>query len=273
VCSSDLLSVRLSVLCSSLAMLLFATWVVAQNPSSKSSRIGVETDKYAFRLWYDRGAKKSRIMYRPAGAQPTDVQIRVDDLKPVDFRSQALINLRVSLEAQALDSEGNASSESTNRVRITYKVVNQDMKPHRIDLRLVVDTLLDASDSQFPFDRHPFVVPGKEGRISTSADFNGPDAVPPYFKAVTPTAKPTEIVFLLRGFGRDHGPRRCVFTSLGYGSDWDIEPRDMSDSSFVLYWEHINVARGAEERLSFDCGIDFPDTLLRSLLTLPIAQR
>src|SRR5205823_1469616 len=115
------------------------------------------------------------------------------------------------------------------------------------------------------FDRHPFVVPSKQGRITTSAEFATPETLPPYFKAVTPTSKPAETVFLLRGLGGDHAPRRCRFTQLSYGGLWNVPLRDMNDSCFVLYWENVEVKGNAEAKLSFDCGVGLPNELLRSL--------
>jgi hypothetical protein len=182
----------------------------------------------------------------------------VDDMRAL----LASAGIVVEPAFQYCDTQGNDARVPTDWLRISYTVTNQDDKrAQEIELRLMVDTLLDAEEEgvRKSFDVHPFVVPNKFGMITKSADFRTPATVPPYFKAVTPTTTPVEVIFLLRPRAKGVvGPYRCVFTNQSKTMNpWDIEARDMYDSGFYLYWS-LHLAPGERRTIAFDCCLRLP---------------
>ena len=176
------------------------------------------------------------------------LQVKIDnEILPAEkARSRGL---RIELTPFYVDGQGNKTGEKTELVVIAYTLTNEGLNDLKTEVRLSVDTMIEQSD------RHPFLVPGPLGRITTSADLRSPVTLPPYFKAISTSKDPKEIHFVLQGL-KVEGPDRCQLTDLRSRNDpnWSSAALDMYDSSFLLYWPARSISRGEQRILGFGCG-------------------
>lgn len=135
--------------------------------------------------------------------------------------------------------------------RIEYVIENHDETPHRVGLRVVLDTMLGANDGA------PFRV--QEQAILSDTSFEGP-AVPQFWQAFDSLTDPQ---VMSQGTLRGQGitpPDRIYFTNWGSVADdpWDFDfspGRDFTrkgefelDSAMALVWEPVTVAAGQSVR-------------------------
>jgi hypothetical protein len=245
--------------CAALAAACAVPSVAPGQKAAPERRIEVQPSGLSFGLWALEGNKKLRITYSATSGRG---MVRCDGvayaLDVPDLKS-AVPSLTVTLDAHYLDAQGERVKQPTDLAQVGYVVKNIDAeKAHAVEVRVLVDTLLEAevNGQRQAYDLHPFVVPTKLGTITTCADLRSPATLPPYFKAITPTASPAEVFFPLRLGGDVVAPNRLVFTSLGTG--WEVPVQEMRDSCFVLYWGPIDLAPKQERVFGFGCGLRLP---------------
>jgi hypothetical protein len=146
---------------------------------------------------------------------------------------------------------------------ISYTVENTDDKPHKVGLRVVVDTYVGENDAP------AFALPTKKELITTSADLRG-QAIPYAVKAMEkPDGKDPGVVgyFTLRPGAGLEGPERFTITHFPTQENikdllaWEIPVRDMKlgaddpgDAAVVMYWDAREIQGGGQRRMGFAYG-------------------
>src|SRR5262249_8610896 len=93
---------------------------------------------------------------------------------------------------------------------VRYKIENRDARPHKVGLRILIDTFIGENDGV------PFVIPGSPGLVSTSLEMRG-NEVPDFIQAQenpSLTDPGTIAQMKLRLGGRIEAPGRVVLTRL-----------------------------------------------------------
>jgi hypothetical protein len=167
--------------------------------------------------------------------------------------------IRITQSLEVVPSTGG----SLDACLIHYEVENADDKPHKVAMRVVIDTYVGTNDAP------AFALPGRDKLITTSADLRGKD-LPYAVKAMEkPDRKAPGVVgyFTLRPGRKLEGPNR--FSVTHFPSDenskdllkWEIPVRDMKsdekdpgDAAVVMYWPERELKAGARRRLGFAYG-------------------
>lgn len=151
-------------------------------------------------------------------------------------------------------------SKLFDTVRINYTIRNTGSEPHRVGVRVVIDTLLGSNDAS------PFKV--GEQSITTETELTGVDILD-YWIAYDSLVDPGVVA---RGTLRGPGlttPDRVVFANWGKFADnlWDIpsnpgqsfqrEGEEEMDSATALYWNETSIQPQGEIQQSTLYGIEY----------------
>jgi uncharacterized protein YkwD len=140
-----------------------------------------------------------------------------------------------------------------NTCLITYQIENKGGKPRTVGLRELVDTLIGTNNG------HPFAVPGKQGTITTQADFRGAGEMPEHVQALErDDADSPGLVahFTLKVGGPLEVPDRCSITRWpGEKCGWQVPVRNIGgDAAVALYWDPVQLKAGGRRLLGFAYG-------------------
>jgi hypothetical protein len=138
---------------------------------------------------------------------------------------------------------------------VAFQIENTDAQPHRVGLRLEVDTLIGSNDGV------PFAVPGQPGLIDSAADFRVPDKrFPDFLQAleVPNLEHPGTVAHLtVKVGGGLEPPGRISLTHWTGGfARWDVPLQHMgNDSAVILYWYDKELRPGEKRSLGFAYGL------------------
>jgi hypothetical protein len=137
---------------------------------------------------------------------------------------------------------------------VGYQIQNLDSRPHRVGLRVMIDTLIGGNDGV------PFTVPGKQGLVNTFANFRGAD-VPDFIQAleIPDLRAPGTVAHMsLKLGGGFEAPERVSLTRWPRFdfTPWEVPVRNMGDDSAVaLYWVEKQLQPGEKRALGFAYGL------------------
>jgi hypothetical protein len=142
---------------------------------------------------------------------------------------------------------------------VRYVLENADSRPHKVGIRVLIDTLIGANDGV------PFTVPGVPGLVDTFKDFKTPQSVPDFVLALERgdlehpgtvaqmnfklggKLEPPDRVSLTRWPGR---------TSPVWQVTWDVPVVNMGDdSAVVMYWLPRELRPGEKRDVGFSYGL------------------
>jgi hypothetical protein len=165
--------------------------------------------------------------------------------------------VRVTQHVEIVPGE---QSRTLDTCLVWYTVENRSTVPHKVGLRVMLDTFIGANDGV------PFTVPGQPGLLTTLRDF-GEKKIPDYVEALErPDLKdPGTVARLgLKGLklpGIDLEPIHSMTICRWPGSTqlWDLSDKDkqpMGDDSCVfLYWAEQKMGRGERRQMAFTYGL------------------
>jgi hypothetical protein len=148
---------------------------------------------------------------------------------------------------QSLELAESSTSGLVDTVRIVYEVTNRAPRPHRVGLRLMLDTMLGANDG----------APIRLGERTLTGDalVAGQD-LPPFWQAFDSLSQPTVTAQGTVADPTTVRPDRIVVTNWGNLADrpWEApltpgrefvrEGEDELDSAVALYWEEAPLGPG-----------------------------
>lgn len=142
-----------------------------------------------------------------------------------------------------------------------YTIVNNDVRPHTVGFRLLLDTYIGTNDKPL------FAIPGRSGIVRSAVDLHGSE-VPDFIQALEfPDLKnPGTIAQLnLKLGGRLEMPSRVSLTNFpGWNEKFQYEipvaasksePPPIKDSAIALYWKPMTLAAGESRDLGFTYGL------------------
>lgn len=169
---------------------------------------------------------------------------------------------------QTVEIVPNEQTRLLDTCLVHYLIVNHDTIPHKVGIRVLVDTFIGSTDAA------PFVIPGYAGLLETKEIFDQ-EKIPDYVEALERPnpATPGAIAHLglkLRNVRvLPHDPALAPLDKLvicrwpGVGKRWQWEfaaindhpPEESNDSCVVLYWDDRPLAPGAKRALAFTYGL------------------
>src|SRR5262249_52829659 len=164
----------------------------------------------------------------------------------------AVDKVEVTQAVEIVPSKGGA----LDTCLVSYEVVNKDDKPHRVAVRVLLDTFIGDNDG------HPFAVLGKDELITTSADFHAGKNMPAAVRALQrPDLKNPGVVALFTLTPGDvvAGADRFSITRLPASQNevlgWEIPVRDIAgDAAVVFYWNARELKGGERRQVGFAYG-------------------
>jgi hypothetical protein len=165
--------------------------------------------------------------------------------------------VRVTQHVEIVPGE---QSRTLDTCLIWYTVENRSTVPHKVGLRVMLDTFIGANDGV------PFTIPGQSGLLTTKRDF-GEKQVPDYVEALErPDLKdPGTVARLgLKGLklpGIDLEPIHSMTICRWPGSTvlWELSDKEkqaMEDDSCVfLYWAERPMAPRERRQMAFTYGL------------------
>jgi hypothetical protein len=144
---------------------------------------------------------------------------------------------------------------------IRYKIENHDKRPHRVGLRLVLDTLIGSNDGV------PFTIPGQSDLVPSpkeqDKDFKDPQNIPDFIQALErPDLKDPGTVAQvnLKLGGKLKAPQRVSLTHWP-GHDPGLLRFEVpvvpigDDSAVILYWEPEEMLPQRSREVGFSYGL------------------
>lgn len=138
---------------------------------------------------------------------------------------------------------------------VKYKLENRDNKPHRVGLRVMIDTFIGSNDGV------PFTIPGQSGMVATSRDFRVRSDIPDFLQALEfPNLdNPGTTVQINLKLSDKLAPDRVSLTRWPGHTDkekWEVAMVDIGDdSSIVLYWDPRDLGPKQSRDMAFSCGL------------------
>jgi hypothetical protein len=177
-------------------------------------------------------------------------------------------NVRVR---QTIEIIPNEQTRLLDTCLIHYLLENKDSVPHKVGLRVMLDTYIGANDGV------PFVIPGQPGLLQAWKQF-GQNEIPDYIEALenSDLKNPGTVANMslkLRGIkiqpdDPEPEPLESLLICRWPGTSekkWSWEPRPMNDKSespdavndscVVLYWAEDMMAPGAKRAMAFTYGL------------------
>ena len=146
-------------------------------------------------------------------------------------------------------------------VLFSYKIKNEDNKPHDVSLRFLLDTYIGTNDGV------PFTLPGQTGLIDDSIELTG-DKVPDFFQVLEKSELRDHGLVAQIGLrlGKFEVPGRVLLTAHPEKKRnerrdkdiWDVplEPiKAVQDSCVVMYWEPAQLGAGQYREVAFTYGL------------------
>jgi hypothetical protein len=171
---------------------------------------------------------------------------------------------------QTVEVVTNEQTRLLDTCLIHYLVENKDTVPHKVGLRVMLDTFIGANDGV------PFAIPGQPGLLETMKRFNQKE-IPDYVQALerSDLKDPGTIAHLglrLQGIkvqrdDPDLEPLQSLLICRWPGTSeikWDWQPRAMSDkaggetvsdSCVALYWAEETMKPGDRRAMAFTYGL------------------
>ncbi|HEV3203397.1 MAG TPA: hypothetical protein VGY77_03390 [Gemmataceae bacterium] len=151
---------------------------------------------------------------------------------------------------------------------VHYLIENQDTIPHKVGIRVMLDTYIGANDGV------PFIIPGQQGLLETKRIFDQKN-IPDYIEALEypNLTNPGTIAHLglklqgikIRRTDPDVEPLEKLVVCRWPGNSekrwsWDYKamnepPDEKKDSCVVLYWEEQDMEPMARRALAFTYGV------------------
>ncbi len=135
--------------------------------------------------------------------------------------------------------------------RISYLVENKGQKPHKVELRQGIDTLIVNNDGALfasPTTHPGQILNGVELKGKTFPEFlhvlQQPDVKNPGFVA-TMTFKMA---------AKAQGPNRIVLTQLGQFNTWEVPAVQAGDSACAIYWEPREIKPNTKHEFAWAYG-------------------
>lgn len=137
---------------------------------------------------------------------------------------------------------------------VGYQIENRDRRPHRVGLRVMIDTLIGDNDGV------PFAVPGQQELVTRFKEFRTPADVPDFIQAleVPDLRSPGTVAHLSLKLGRGfEAPERVSLTHWpGTSLAWQIPLQSIQqDSAVVLYWPERELQPGEKRTLGYAYGL------------------
>ncbi|HTU20525.1 MAG TPA: hypothetical protein VMG10_20860 [Gemmataceae bacterium] len=154
-------------------------------------------------------------------------------------------------------------------VLVYYTLKNNDQGPHKVGIRVMLDTFIGANDGV------PFTIPGKKGFVNTKAEYSQKD-IPDYIEAIENPNNPKNPGTVARLGLRLALPdmaldpmdklRICRFPgqTASWG-DWPVESmkpnkdEKRGDSCVVMYWPYIPMNPKETRHVAFTYGFSALD--------------
>ena len=158
------------------------------------------------------------------------------------------------IPGEAIEFAPGVFKRPLNTCLIRYKVENKDAKPHRVGLRVMIDTLIGMNDGT------PFTIPGQPGLVATFRDFRTPAEIPDFIQALEEPdiANPGTVVQMNLKLSEKLAPDRVSLTHWpgpNY-SGWEVRMENIgTDSAIVLYWNPIDMKPGESREMAFSYGL------------------
>jgi hypothetical protein len=140
---------------------------------------------------------------------------------------------------------------------VRYTINNRSSSPHKIGLRVLLDTFIGANDGV------PFVIPGQPGLLVNKRKFDEKD-IPDYIQALenADLANPGTVAHIALRIPDVEPVERMVIAAWpGEKARWDWEPEAMNrdprkpDSSVALYWPEREMKPSEKRELGFTYGL------------------
>ncbi len=142
---------------------------------------------------------------------------------------------------------------------VKYKVENKDNKPHRVALRVMIDTLIGSNDGV------PFTIPNQQGLVSTFRDFRTPAEIPDFIQALEEPnlERPGTTVQMNLRLSEKLAPDRVSLTLWpGVGGqahridNYEVPIENIGmDSAIVMYWNAVDLGPGQSREMAFSYGL------------------
>ena len=141
-----------------------------------------------------------------------------------------------------------------NTCLVKYKIENKDTRPHKIGLRIVVDTLIGQNDGV------PFTIPGVPGLVATSKDFRGQVEIPDFIQALenADLENPGTVAQMNLKLSEKLAPDRVSLTHWPGPNftSWDVRMDNIRDDSCIaLYWDPLEIRPGTHREMAFSYGL------------------
>lgn len=190
---------------------------------------------------------------------------------------------------QTLKYVRGAASKKLDKAEISFSMHNQDRVPHRLGVRILIDTFIGNNDGV------PFYVPGRQGVVTSHLDIRDKE-IPEFILALEKnTLEDQDMTVVEFGFADrlEDRPSRLVLTRwpkelapvsstrLYRGSQipWEIKPYKIvskvpfeNDSAVFVYFDPVMVQPGDTRSVRFTYGLGSLSTQGKSLASLAFRE-
>ncbi len=270
-------------LCSAITILLFITNnVLAKEIENQYLKLKLDPNNGRYVLTTTRGDPSTKtddnkkLLFERFGEITSYTTLKIDNKTYIFGDTEGKI-VRQFSESKRLDFvweinsirvsqilsfvEGMTTGREDN-LKIEYQLSNFDTKPHRIGLRILLDTMLGSNDGA------PFSVPGT-GAVTTDSSFTG-DKIPIYWYAFDNIREPVVSSLAVIKVPNYEQPNRLIFSNWNrlYESNWDVNlvndrkfratPLSNIDSAVVILWDAKPLEFGTNRQYSISYGLHKP---------------
>jgi len=143
---------------------------------------------------------------------------------------------------------------------VRYVLENKDARPHKVGLRVLVDTMIGENDGV------PFTIPGMPGLVDTFLEFKTPQSVPDFIQALEFSDLKSPGTVAQMNFklgGKIEPPSRVLLTHWpGVSQFWEVPLVSINpgrggnkDSAVVIYWNDRELNPGEKREVGFSYGL------------------
>lgn len=171
-------------------------------------------------------------------------------------------NVRITQTVEVVPTkpQGQNTKRRRDAVLVRYAIENKDAKPHRVGVRIFLDTYVINNDGCL------FAAPTMPNKVLDGVELKD-KTLPDYVQLLQrPDLKnPGFVSHFTYALGRDiERPTRVVLTGLGAGGDnWNVNVRQAGgDSAMAFFWEPKEIKPGAKREVAYAYGqgIAYPPT-------------